>query len=236
MLISEIKTSVQLNHHLREGWTLEKMSAQLEAMTEDGEYRHQIDAVGRLKQFVDDGNYPGNFLPPEGWGRFGDDHWGRKDPELDPQDPMGFSLDFDFCLNSSLVQNYLMFRYRDQINESTSLYEYKWIILKHIWKDEYADGYRSLGYPASKVFHQTLYWKVIREYLTHSRGYRCESNRCQRRWADGYMDGKDALEIHHKQYSLHGEEHRHLDTLYVLHRECHQACHPEGRNALEDYW
>ncbi len=236
MLISDIKTSIQLIHHLREGWTLEKMSIQLEAMTEDEEYRYQVDVVGRLKQFVEDGNYPGNFLPPEELSRFGDDHWGRKDPELDPQDPMGFSLDFNLCRNSLAMQDYLMFMYKNRNIDFTNPYECNLLILNHVWKDEYGDGYRSLGYPASTVFHQTLYWKVIREYLIHSRGYRCESNQCQRFWAGGSMYGNDALEIHHKQYRIHGEEHRHLDTLYVLHRECHQACHPEGSNALEDYW
>lgn len=236
MLISEIKTSIQFNRHLREGWTLEKMSAQLEAMMEDRQNRHQIDVVGHLKQFVDGGNYPGNFLPPEDLSRFGDDHWGRKDPELDPQDPMGFSLDFDLCRNSLAVQNYLMFMYRNRNIDFTNQHQIKLLFLNHVWKDEYGDGYRSLGYPASKVFHQTLYWKVIREYLIHSRGYRCESNRCQRLSLAGNMNGTDSLEIHHKHYSIHGQEHKHLETLYVLHRECHQACHPEGTDALALYW
>ena len=215
------------------------MSAQLEAMTEDRDDWRKIYIIGLFKQFVDDGNYPGNFLPPEELSRFGDDHWGRKDPELDPQDPMGFSLDFNLCRNNPAGWNYIKFRYRNRNVDFTDQYENNWLILNYVCRGEYGDGYCSLGYldyPRSTVFHQTLYWKVIREYLIHSRGYRCESNRCQRLRAGGSMYGNDALEIHHKQYRIHGEEHRHLDTLYVLHRECHQACHPEGRNAREDYW
>ncbi len=128
-----------------------------------------------------------------------------------------------------------MFMYRNRGINFTNQHESNLLVLNYVWRDEYIDGYRSLSYPQSKVFCQILYWKVIREYLIHSRG-RCESNQCQRPWAGVSMYGSDAAEIHHNQYRIHGEEHRRLDTLCVLHRECHQACHPEGRNALEDYW
>ncbi len=63
-------------------------------------------------------------------------------------------------------------------------------------------------------FLGTVYWRILRDYLLWKRGSACEQ--CAR---TGLMI------LHHKSYEHHGSEHRHLDELEFLCRECHDAEH-----------
>jgi len=70
---------------------------------------------------------------------------------------------------------------------------------------------RQLSY---RLFLDTLYWDIIRKYILHKRGYRCEL--CSE-------NGK--LNVHHKSYDHRGEEHNYLEDLIVLCHPCHAKFH-----------
>lgn len=62
-------------------------------------------------------------------------------------------------------------------------------------------------------FLHTVYWKIVCGWKISQPPY---CRRCRARYA---------LNVHHKNYEIHGEEHRHLDKLEVLCRDCHAAGH-----------
>jgi len=63
-------------------------------------------------------------------------------------------------------------------------------------------------------FLTTIYWQIVRNYVLYKRGYSCE-----------LCNNKDSLNVHHKTYEHHGEEHLHLEDLIVLCRMCHSKFH-----------
>ncbi len=78
-----------------------------------------------------------------------------------------------------------------------------------------------------KEFLMTTYWRIIRDYVFNARENRCFH--CGR---------KELLNLHHKTYEHHGREHEHLDDLFFLCQECHEAQHKpmldEIRTLLEE--
>ena len=65
-----------------------------------------------------------------------------------------------------------------------------------------------------KEFLQTDYWHIVRNYVIYKRGARCE-----------LCNSGDSLNVHHRTYENHGEEHCHLYTLVVLCQPCHAKFH-----------
>lgn len=63
-------------------------------------------------------------------------------------------------------------------------------------------------------FLLTDYWDTLRRYRLYTAGYVCE------------LCGADAkLDVHHKTYDHHGEEHLYLGDLIVVCRNCHDRQH-----------
>lgn len=73
---------------------------------------------------------------------------------------------------------------------------------------------RVLSQMPYKDFLTTPYWDIVRKYKMHRAGYRCE-----------LCSARDVLNVHHKTYENHGNEHNHLDDLTVLCRDCHAKFH-----------
>ncbi len=80
--------------------------------------------------------------------------------------------------------------------------------LKH--KDP-TDYLNSLSY---SEFLKSVYWKTVRNYVREKRGYICE-----------LCASTERLEVHHKTYEHHGQEHNHLDDLILLCSVCHSRHH-----------
>lgn len=68
-----------------------------------------------------------------------------------------------------------------------------------------------------KEFLQTWYWKAIREYKLQTSGRMC-----------ALCSSSTNLQVHHRNYSIRGEEHRFLSDLTVLCQECHSRHHGKG--------
>ena len=65
-----------------------------------------------------------------------------------------------------------------------------------------------------KQFLQTHYWTIVRNYKLYLVGYKC--NLC---------GSSSILNVHHKSYEHHGEEHKYLEDLIVLCQPCHGKFH-----------
>ena len=65
-----------------------------------------------------------------------------------------------------------------------------------------------------REFLQTDYWQIVRNYVIYKRGARCE-----------LCNYGDSLNVHHRTYEKHGEEHLHLETLMILCQPCHAKFH-----------
>jgi len=63
-------------------------------------------------------------------------------------------------------------------------------------------------------FLQTPYWKAIAAHTRYKAGYRCQ-----------LCNNNSNLVTHHRNYSIHGQEHAHINELTVLCRHCHQKFH-----------
>lgn len=85
--------------------------------------------------------------------------------------------------------------------------------------DSHRDGCLLAGIEYTH-FLGTTYWRIIRDYLLWKRGGACEN--CGR---GGLMV------LHHKTYEHHGFEHKYLNDLLFLCRECHERVH----KSLDDH-
>jgi|GEM_PF-4529996 len=65
-----------------------------------------------------------------------------------------------------------------------------------------------------KEFLQSRYWEIVRNYVRWKRGYTCE-----------LCASTEKLQVHHKTYEHHGEEHDYLDDLILLCSTCHSRHH-----------
>lgn len=63
-------------------------------------------------------------------------------------------------------------------------------------------------------FLQTLYWKGISDYKKMKADYRCE-----------LCNSTGVLNVHHRCYSIHGDELYSLNDLIVLCQDCHRTFH-----------
>lgn len=63
-------------------------------------------------------------------------------------------------------------------------------------------------------FLRTPYWKTISAHTKYRAGYRCQ-----------LCNGRMRLVTHHRDYSIHGHEHAHMNELTVLCNDCHQKFH-----------
>lgn len=73
---------------------------------------------------------------------------------------------------------------------------------------EYSEGSLYQDFLASD------YWQSVRQQVLARDSHRCQSCDTTRR-----------LQVHHKTYENHGEEHLHLEDLVTLCSDCHQAVH-----------
>ena len=73
------------------------------------------------------------------------------------------------------------------------------------------DYLNSLSY---KEFLQSRYWEIVRNYVRYKRGYTCE-----------LCASTERLQVHHKTYEHHGEEHDYLGDLILLCSTCHSRHH-----------
>ena len=78
------------------------------------------------------------------------------------------------------------------------------------------DDLRAMPYG---LFLQTDYWKCVRFLVFQRDRYQCR--KCKR-------GGK--LQVHHKTYAHHGEEHLHLGDLQTLCHSCHKAHHSHSEH------
>lgn len=67
-------------------------------------------------------------------------------------------------------------------------------------------------------FLRTAYWQIIATQVKYEKDMVCES--CGKRF-----NKMQFLDVHHKDYSIHGEEHLHLDDLVCLCDFCHKNIH-----------
>lgn len=85
--------------------------------------------------------------------------------------------------------------------------------LRKIWSPSIGIRLSALPY---QQFLKTYYWRTIRTHLIYVRGHTCQ--RCG--------IGTLPLELHHKEYKgLVGFEHRMMNRLTLLCRECHGSEH-----------
>ena len=63
-------------------------------------------------------------------------------------------------------------------------------------------------------FLKSDYWKEVRELILKRDDRKCI-----------HCSGTKILQVHHKTYKNHGEEHLHLDDLITLCRACHKKIH-----------
>lgn len=79
---------------------------------------------------------------------------------------------------------------------------------------------RHLKALAYKAFVQTLYWRVVREYVFSVRGRACSAPGCT---------ATKGLELHHRDYRYQGEEFRALDCLAIQCRAHHESGHLKAK-------
>ena len=81
--------------------------------------------------------------------------------------------------------------------------------------EEFAAKVKALPY---KEFLKSEYWQLVRvAVFERESGAYCH-------WC-----GQGGADIHHKTYAHHGMEHKHLDDLVVMCRDCHRIHHTGGR-------
>jgi hypothetical protein len=64
-------------------------------------------------------------------------------------------------------------------------------------------------------YKRTIYWGVVRGWIYHERGHKCENAPAHRM----------TLNVHHKTYEHRGAEYDHLGDLSLLCRSCHEGHH-----------
>lgn len=67
-------------------------------------------------------------------------------------------------------------------------------------------------------FLQTPYWKAVAQQVRHRSRYRCQ-----------VCNSAEFLQVHHRDYSIHGEEHLYLNELVCLCSTCHQTHHRKNK-------
>ena len=95
------------------------------------------------------------------------------------------------------------------------------ILKARLWGEvgrEYSRGLVRMSY---KSFLQTDYWQIVRGKVLHDRGSACE-----------LCNSRDALNVHHRTYEHHGEEHNHLESLVLLCHSCHAKFHDKLPQAM----
>lgn len=71
-------------------------------------------------------------------------------------------------------------------------------------------------------FLKTDYWKEVRQAKLRECGHKCQ-----------ICGAKHDLHIHHNCYDHHGQEHKHLEDLVVLCKDCHTLFHQKLKIANE---
>ena len=97
--------------------------------------------------------------------------------------------------------------------------------------EQSAEEQRQLAKSAIKCmpyedFLETTYWKTVRDYVVHKHDGQCYS-----------CVSAKAVNVHHRTYAHHGEEHRYLTDLMPVCRTCHQILHEKRErdsHATED--
>lgn len=91
-------------------------------------------------------------------------------------------------------------------------------IVKYVSRDDVIHQRDDAGYGDAKAkykrFLSSEYWRVVREIKIKESGGRC-----------AVCGSSDNLQVHHRSYEHHGNEHLHLDDLVVLCGRCHTLFH-----------
>ena len=82
-------------------------------------------------------------------------------------------------------------------------------------KTEFSSKLKGMPY---RAFLKTAYWGIVCGWKLYGNP-RVERPIC-RRCKSPYF-----LNVHHENYEIHGDEHRNLDKLDILCRDCHEAAH-----------
>ena len=93
-----------------------------------------------------------------------------------------------------------------------------WSMMSDKQRSMATDYLRGLPY---ERFLQTRYWYAIRLKVMSDRKDRCET--CKERRTD--------LQVHHRTYEHHGDEHAHLEDLKLECDRCHKTIHEAAREA-----
>ena len=98
----------------------------------------------------------------------------------------------------------------------------RFYILNCRLRGDYGREYsRELVRMSYKCFLQTDYWQIVRGKVLYDRGSACE-----------LCSSRDALNVHHRTYEYHGEEHSHLESLVLLCQPCHAKFHDKLPQAM----
>lgn len=96
--------------------------------------------------------------------------------------------------------------------------EEKWKALRFLWRiqDKKEKKLSELFLKKIKYesFLQTLYWQVISWKVKKLANFRCK-----------ICNSPDNLNTHHRSYTYHGLEHRHLKDLICICNKCHELFH-----------
>lgn len=126
---------------------------------------------------------------------------------------------------NSALQDFLEFQNRQRIAESerdaaiikgeikaTPARRYR-TLCKSRFSEEVVQSLKEMPY---RQFLKTLYWEIVRDYVRDKRKV-CELCSSSRQ-----------LQVHHRSYKNHGDEHQHLEDLVLLCAFCHERHHQKG--------
>lgn len=106
--------------------------------------------------------------------------------------------------------------------------ESRWIIPAHKWfraleeaifwidQEEVERKIKDMDY---SEFLKTPYWKAVAHHVRYRAKFRCQ-----------ICNNDGDLHVHHRNYSIHGSEHRNIHEMTCVCRDCHQLHHEERGN------
>lgn len=99
-------------------------------------------------------------------------------------------------------------------NEGTKLSAMWSEINGNVYLESVATHLKDLDY---KDFLKTPYWKAVAQKVRARAKWRCQ-----------ICDEKTSLDVHHRNYACHGQEHLYLNELIAICRPCHERHHGKG--------
>ncbi len=99
-------------------------------------------------------------------------------------------------------------------------YQDRWseVAYSDVGYNEIAEYIKKLSY---SDFLQTPYWKAVANRVRYNASFKCQ-----------FCNGNGEVHVHHKTYEHHGREHKYLEDLVCLCKDCHEVFTRERQHVI----